>query len=199
MLWMESPTNPNMLINDIAAIAKVAHSHPNVIVVVDNTFLSPYFQRPLDLGADIVCYSISKYLNGHGDVIMGSATMNDSDLHKRLRNLQYVAGSIPSPFDCSQVIRGLKTLVLRLDQHSKNSLAVAKFLESHPNVERVMHPGLPSHPQHELALKQSSGHSGVLAFYIKGGLEQAKQFIQNLKQFAMGGSLGGYESLVALP
>lgn len=199
MIWMESPTNPSLRIIDIAAIAKLAHFHPNIIVVIDNTFMSPYFQRPLDLGVDIVCYSISKYLNGHGDVIMGAATLNDDNLHKRLRYLQYVAGSIPSPFDCFQVNRGLKTLSLRLEQHSKNSLAVAKFLESHSNVESVLHPALPSHPGHELAMKQSYGHSGVLSFYIKGGLEESRKFIQHLKFFTMGGSLGGYESLVAVP
>lgn len=188
-----------MKILDIEAIAKLGHSHPDLIVVVDNTFLSSYFQRPLELGADIVTYSVTKYVNGHSDVIMGAVVTNDDSLYERIKFLQNASGIIPSPFDCYQVNRSLKTLSLRMEQHSKNSIIVANFLESHPLVERVLHPGLPSHPQHELALKQSYGHSGILSFYIKGGLNESKKFLKNLKVFTLAESLGGYESLAELP
>lgn len=199
MVWIETPTNPCLKVIDIESIAKIAHSHPNVILVVDNTFLTPYFQRPLELGADIVTYSVTKYLNGHSDVIMGSIATNSDELSEQLRFLQNSSGIVPSPFDCYQVNRSLKTLALRMEQHSKNSLAVGKYLESHPSVERVMHPGLPSHPQHELALKQSYGHSGIMAFYIKGGLEESKRFLTSTKLFTLAESLGGVESLAGIP
>lgn len=199
MIWIETPTNPCMKILDIESIAKIAHSHPNVILVVDNTFLTPYFQRPLELGADIVSYSVTKYLNGHSDVIMGSIATNSDELCEQLRFLQNSSGIVPSPFDCYQVNRSLKTLALRMEQHSKSSLIVAKYLESHPSVEKVLHPGLKSHPQHELALKQSYGHSGIMSFYIKGGLEESRKFLKSLKVFTLAESLGGYESLAELP
>lgn len=199
MIYMESPTNPCMRLYDIESISKIAHSYPNVIVVVDNTFLTPYFQRPLELGADIVSYSVTKYMNGHSDVTMGSAITNSDELEKRLRFLQIAAGNVPSPFDCYQVNRSLKTLALRMDQHSRSSLAIAKYLELHPCVERVLHPGLSSHPQHELALKQSHGHSGIMAFYIKGSLEESKKFLRSLKVFTFAASLGGYKSLAGIP
>lgn len=188
-----------MKILDIEAIAQLGHSHPDVIVAVDNTFLSSYFQRPLELGADIVVYSVTKYMNGHSDVIMGATVTNNKELYERLKFLQNSSGIVPSPFDCYQVNRSLKTLALRMQQHSKNSLEVGKFLETHEHVERVLHPGLPSHPQHQLALKQSYGHSGIMSFYIKGNLENAKAFLKNLKVFTLAESLGGYESLAELP
>lgn len=142
MVWIETPTNPTMKVIDIEGVAKLAHAHsPDVIVVVDNTFLTSYFQRPLELGADIVAYSLSKYINGHSDVIMGAAIINDTELYKRLLFLQNASGIVPSPFDCYQVNRSLKTLAIRMEQHSKNSLAVAKYLEAHSNVESVLHPG----------------------------------------------------------
>lgn len=189
-----------MVVIDIQEVARLAHSmNKKVIVAVDNTFLSPYFQRPLELGADIVSYSATKYLNGHSDVIMGALVLNDKDLYERLKFIQYTSGIIPGPFDCAQVNRGLKTLAVRMEQHAKSSLAVAKFLEGHPHVEKVLHPALPSHPQHEIALKQSYGHSGVFSFYIKGGLAESTKFLESLKLFILAVSLGGYESLAELP
>lgn len=199
LVWIETPTNPLLKVIDIEAVCKVAHKLPEVVVVVDNTFLSAYLQRPLDLGADVVMYSLTKYMNGHSDVIMGAAVMNDEALYEKLKFLQNATGIVPSPFDCYLVNRSLKTLSLRMERHKSNSLAVAKFLEKHPKVERVLHPGLPSHPQHELAKKQSFGHSGIMSFYIKGGLEESSKFLKSLKVFILAESLGGYESLAELP
>lgn len=168
-------------------------------MVVDNSFLSSYLQRPLELGADMAMYSLTKYMNGHSDVIMGALVTNDEALHTNLRFLQNATGIVPSPFDCYQVNRSLKTLAIRMEKHKSNSLAVAKFLEGHPNVERVLHPGLPSHPQHELALRQTYGHSSIMSFYIKGGVTESTKFFKGLKLFTLAESLGGYESLAELP
>ncbi|EAT44603.1 AAEL004059-PB [Aedes aegypti] len=199
LFWIETPTNPLLKVIDIEAVSEVAHKFPGVVVVVDNTFLSAYLQRPLDLGADIVMYSLTKYMNGHSDVIMGAAIMNDEALYEQLKFLQNAAGIVPSPFDCYLVNRSLKTLALRMERHKSNSLAIAKFLEKHPKVERVLHPGLPSHPQHELAKKQTYGHSGIMSFYIKGGMEESTKFLQSLEVFTLAESLGGYESLAEVP
>lgn len=199
LFWLETPTNPLLKVADIEAVCKIVHKFPGVVVVVDNTFLSAYLQRPLDLGADVVMYSLTKYMNGHSDVIMGAAVMNDEALYERLKFLQNAAGIVPSPFDCYLVNRSLKTLALRMERHKSNSLAVAKFLEAHPKVERVLHPGLPSHPQHELAKKQTYGHSGIMSFYIKGGLDESSAFLKALQVFTLAESLGGYESLAELP
>jgi len=199
LVWIETPTNPTLKIVDIEKVAEVVHKRDNIILVVDNTFLSSYFQRPLELGADIVMHSLTKYMNGHTDVIMGAAMTNSEDLHNRLRFLQNAIGPVPSPFDCYLVNRSLKTLHIRMRTHMENGLAVARFLETHPCVERVIHPGLPSHPQHELAKRQCYGHSGMLSFYIKGGLDESKAFFKNLKIFTLAESLGGYESLAELP
>lgn len=199
LFWLETPTNPLLKVSDIEAVCKIAHKFPGVVVVVDNTFLSAYLQRPLDLGADVVMYSLTKYMNGHSDVIMGAAIMNDEALYERLKFLQNAAGIVPSPFDCYLVNRSLKTLSLRMERHKSNSLAVAKYLEAHPKVERVLHPGLPSHPQHELAKKQTYGHSGIMSFYLKGGLDESSAFLKALQVFTLAESLGGYESLAELP
>ncbi|KAK4319700.1 hypothetical protein Pmani_009358 [Petrolisthes manimaculis] len=200
MVWTETPTNPTMKIVDIAAVSAIVKKHGGSFMVVDNTFMSPYFQRPLDLGADIVMSSATKYINGHTDVIMGTVCTNRDDLHEELRFLQNAIGPVPSPFDCYLVNRSLKTLALRMEQHMKSGLAVAKFLESHPCVEKVLHPGLPSHPQHELAKRQTFGYSGMLSFYIRGNnLETSKKFFEKLKVFTLAESLGGYESLCELP
>lgn len=199
MIWIETPTNPCMKVLDIEAVSKLAHSHKNIIVAVDNTFITSYFQRPLELGADIVVYSVSKYLNGHSDVIMGAIVVNDDDLYERLKFLQNSSGIVPSPFDCYQVNRSLKTLPIRMEQHFKSSVAVATFLESHSKVERVLHPALPSHPQHQLVLKQTYGHSGIMSFYLKGGLTESRKFLKALKIFTLAESLGGFESLAELP
>ncbi|XP_054728661.1 cystathionine gamma-lyase [Anastrepha obliqua] len=198
LVWIETPTNPLIKVADIEAISKLCRKR-NVVLAVDNTFLTSYFQRPLELGADLVCYSLTKYMNGHSDVVMGGITTNSDDLFGQLKFLQNATGIVPSPFDCYQVNRGLKTLPLRMEQHQKSSIAVAKFLEAHPFVEKVLHPALPSHPQHQLTLKQTYGYSGVFSFYIKGGLRHSKAFLQNLKIFALAESLGGYESLAELP
>ncbi|KAK9885884.1 hypothetical protein WA026_013759 [Henosepilachna vigintioctopunctata] len=198
MIWIESPTNPTMKICDIEAISKLAKKH-DIILVVDNTFLTPYLQRPLTLGADIVIHSLTKYMNGHSDVIMGAVVAKNEKLAKEIAVLQGSMGIIPSPFDCYQVLRSLKTLALRMNQHSQSALKIAEHFDKHPKVLKVLHPGLPSHPQHELAKKQTSGHSGILSLYIDGNLESSLKFLRSLKIFALAGSLGGYESLAALP
>jgi cystathionine gamma-lyase len=199
MVWLETPTNPTMQLVDIKACADIAHTQKDVFVVADNTFMSPYFQRPLDLGADISFHSISKYINGHSDVIMGVAITNSDDLHEQLRFLQNAIGPVPSPFDCYMVNRGIKTLHVRMQAHQKNALACARFLESSPRVEKVLHPGLPAHPQYELGKRQMRGYSGMITFYIKGGEKEAREFLKAIKVFTLAESLGGYESLAEHP
>lgn len=197
MLWLETPTNPLLRVVDIKATCDIIKAkYPEIIVVVDNTFLTCYFQKPLELGADIVLYSVTKYINGHADVVMGVAITRRDDIAERLKFLQNALGIVPSPFDCYMVNRSLKTLELRMQQHMKNGLAVAKFLESHRYVEKVFHPYLPSHPQYELSLKQTTGHSGMVSFYLKG---DSTKFLQSLKIFTLAESLGGFESLAELP
>ncbi|XP_048831926.1 cystathionine gamma-lyase [Brienomyrus brachyistius] len=200
LLWIETPTNPMMKVVDIEACSKIAHEYSkDIIVVVDNTFMSSYFQRPLALGADICMYSATKYMNGHSDVVMGLASVNRDDLYERLKYLQNAIGAVPSPFDCYLCNRGLKTLHLRMQQHFRNAMATARFLEADPRVEKVIFPGLPSHPQHELMKKQCTGCPGMITFYIKGTLEHATAFLRNLKLFSLAESLGGYESLAEHP
>ncbi|XP_039544935.1 cystathionine gamma-lyase-like isoform X2 [Pimephales promelas] len=200
MVWIETPTNPTMKVVDIQGCSDVVHEHnKDTIVVVDNTFMSAYFQRPLALGADVCMYSATKYMNGHSDVVMGLMSLNREDLYERLKFLQNALGAVPSPFDCYLCNRGLKTLHLRMKQHFKNGLAAAQFLEADPRVERVIFPGLPSHPQHELTKRQCTGCPGMITFYIKGKLEHASTFLSNLKLFALAESLGGYESLAEHP
>ncbi|XP_036378563.1 cystathionine gamma-lyase-like [Megalops cyprinoides] len=200
LLWIETPTNPTMKVVDIKACAEIAHEHnKDIVVVVDNTFMSAFFQRPLALGADICMYSATKYMNGHSDVVMGLVSVNREDLHERLKFLQNAIGAVPSPFDCYLCNRGLKTLHLRMRQHFKNALAAATFLEADPRVDRVIFPGLPSHPQHELMKRQCTGCPGMITFYIKGNIEHATVFLNNLKLFALAESLGGYESLAEHP
>jgi len=202
MVWLETPTNPTLKIVDIKACADVVQKHKknkNIFMVVDNTFLTSYFQRPLELGADISYYSLTKYMNGHTDVIMGAAATNDEDLHNRLRFLQNAIGPVPSPFDCYLVNRSLKTLKVRMEEHQRNALTLGKYLEGHPAVLKVIHPGLPSHPQHEVVKRQNYGHSGMLSFYLKGGLAQSRKFLSSLEVVTLAESLGGYESLAELP
>ncbi|XP_049875431.1 cystathionine gamma-lyase [Pectinophora gossypiella] len=199
MIWIETPTNPLLKVIDIKAITNLAKSKGNIIVVVDNTFLTPYLQRPLDFGADVVVYSLTKYMNGHSDVIMGAAIVNDDELGNKLRFLQNALGVVPSPMDCYLVNRSLKTLALRMEHHKKSSLLIAKWLENHAQVTEVLHPGRPSHPQHEIAKKQTSGHSGVFSFKHSGGLKESRKFLSSLKVFILAESLGGYESLAELP
>ena len=200
LVWMETPTNPTMKVIDIKGVAEIVHSKTKAFLVVDNTFLSAYFQRPLDIGADVVMYSLTKYMNGHSDVMMGSISTNNDELYERLKFYQNATGIVPSPFDCYMVNRSLKTLSLRMERHFSNSVAVAKFLEAHSKISKVLHPALPSHPQHALAKSQTFGHSGIMSFYIKNGtLESSTKFFQALKVFSLAESLGGYESLVGLP
>jgi cystathionine gamma-lyase len=196
VVWMETPTNPMMIIQDIRAIAEIVHKNSEAMLVVDNTPLSSYFQRPLDFGADAVAYSLTKFMNGHNDVVMGSIATNDKALYEKLKFTQNITGIVPSPFDCYLVFRSLKTLALRMEKHSENAIFLARFLETHPKVSKVLHPGLPSHPQHKLALSQSYGHSGSFCFYIKDGtLEMTRKFLKSLKVFMHADSLGGCESL----
>lgn len=199
MIWIETPTNPLLKVVDIEAIVKIARSRGDIIVVVDNTFLTPYLQRPLDFGADIVMYSLTKYMNGHSDVIMGAAIVNDKAIGDKLRFLQNAMGIVPSPIDCYFVNRSLKTLALRMEHHKKSSLIIANWLEKHPKIVEVLHPGLPTHPQHEIAKKQMTGHSGVFSFKHSGGLKESRKFLSSLKVFTLAESLGGYESLAELP
>lgn len=198
LIWIESPTNPLMKLADIKAIAQIAHKH-GLILVVDNTFLSPYFQRPLDLGADIVVYSTTKYIGGHSDVLGGSVVLNNDDYYKKLAYNQNAVGAVLSPFDSYLTLRGVKTLAVRMQQHQKNALALAEFLESSPKVKRVNFPLLKSHPQHALALSQSSGSSGIFSFELVGTLDDAQNFLSKLKLFATAESLGGVESLIEIP
>jgi cystathionine gamma-lyase len=198
LIWIESPTNPLMKLADIKAIAQIAHKH-GLILVVDNTFLSPYFQRPLDLGADIVVYSTTKYIGGHSDVLGGSVVLNNDDFYKKIAYNQNAVGAVLSPFDSYLTLRGVKTLAVRMQQHQKNALALAEFLESSPKVKRVNFPLLKSHPQHALAEAQSSGSSGIFSFELVGTLDDAQNFLSKLKLFATAESLGGVESLIEIP
>ncbi|AEH24593.1 cystathionine gamma-synthase [Pyrococcus yayanosii] len=198
MVWLETPTNPLLKLADIRAVAEIVHER-DLIVVVDNTFASPYFQNPLDLGADIVLHSVTKYLGGHSDVVGGAVMVNDDEIYERLKFHQNAVGAILSPFDSWLVMRGIKTLAVRMERHEKNAMTIARYLEEHPMVERVYYPGLPSHPQHELAKRQMKGFGGMLSFELKGGLEEAIKFVESLEIFALAESLGGVESLIELP
>nr|XP_039259657.1 cystathionine gamma-lyase-like [Styela clava] len=199
IVWCETPTNPTMKVTDIRKVAEITKQQNDCLLVVDNTFMSSYFQRPLSLGADISMHSATKYMNGHSDVVMGLLIVNDDALRDRLYFLQYATGPTPSAFDCYLVNRGLKTLALRMEKHQENAIAIAKYLEKHPLVEKVKYPGLPSHPQHEIMKKQATGCSGMVSFWMKTDLEQSKNFFKNLKIFILAESLGGYESLAEHP
>jgi len=198
MVWLESPTNPLLKVFDIEAVSRLAHA-AGALLVVDNTFMSPYFQKPMRLGADIVVHSVTKYMNGHSDVVGGAILMDRDDLHERLKFLQNAVGGVPGPMDCFLVLRGLKTLHVRMQRHAENAMAIARFLEAHPRVERVIYPGLESHPQHALARRQMSGFGGMITFFIDGGLDDARRFLERVKLFTLAESLGGVESLVEHP
>ena len=198
LIWIESPTNPMLKLVDLAEVARLARAH-GARTVVDNTFATPYFQRPLELGIDVVAHSTTKYLNGHSDVIGGAVVTDDGALAERLRFLQNAVGAVPSPLDSFLVLRGLKTLHVRMARHAENALGLARFLEGHPQVELVTYPGLASHPQHALALRQMKGFGGMLTFVIRGGLAAAKAFLENVRIFACAESLGGVESLIEHP
>jgi cystathionine gamma-synthase len=197
LVWIETPTNPNLSIVDIRAVAEAAH-RVGAIVVVDNTFATPYLQQPLTLGADLVVHSTTKYLGGHSDVIGGFVATNDPALADRLRFLQKSLGAVPGPFDCWLVLRGVKTLALRMQKHSENGRAVAAFLDAHPAVEHVLYPGLPSHPEHELAALQMRDFGGMVSFLAESE-EEAVALCGRTKLFALAESLGGVESLIEHP
>lgn len=198
MLWLETPTNPLLSLVDIAALATMAHQH-KLLVVVDNTFASPYFQQPLQLGADIVLHSTTKYINGHSDVIGGALITNDTATYEALKFYQNAAGGVPGPFDSWLVMRGIKTLAVRMRQHAENALTVARFLSEHPRVEKVYYPGLPSHRDHELAKRQMSGFGGMVSFQFKGSMAEFEQMVRRFRVFALAESLGGVESLACHP
>jgi cystathionine gamma-lyase len=198
LIWIETPTNPLLKIVDIQALAAISRNN-NLILVVDNTFASPYFQRPLELGADIVVHSTTKYLAGHSDIIGGAVITSDPSLYELLKFYQNAIGAVPSPFDSWLVLRGIKTLAVRMREHEKNALFIAYFLANHPKIDRVYYPGLPSHPQHTLARQQMSGFGGMISIELKGGLAAVKAFTSQLQLFLLAESLGGVESLVCYP
>ncbi|WP_435362998.1 trans-sulfuration enzyme family protein [Haloarchaeobius sp. DYHT-AS-18] len=199
MVWMETPTNPRMKMCDIGAIAELADD-ADAVFGVDNTFMSPYFQSPLDLGADVVAHSTTKYLNGHSDSVGGAVIMNDDELADQLTFIQQIGlGDMLSPFDSYLLMRGIKTLPLRMRQHEANATVIAEYLEDHDLVESVFYPGLESHPQHDLANEQMHGYGGVLSFELAGDITDAKAFLESLEEFTLAVSLGGVESLIELP
>jgi len=198
MVWLESPTNPLLKLVDIAAVSRLAHAH-DALVVVDNTFMSPYLQQPLALGADIVVHSATKFLGGHSDVILGVLAVDQDDLRERLAFIQNAAGGVPGPMDAWLVLRGIKTLAVRMREHDRNARLIAEFLSEHDKVERVFYPGLPTHPQHALAKRQMSGFGGMISFEVKGGLEAAHRVVEGTRLFTLAESLGGVEALIELP
>jgi cystathionine beta-lyase/cystathionine gamma-synthase len=199
-VWIETPTNPRLKVVDIEAVATLAHDHnPAIRVVVDNTFATPYLHQPLALGADVVVHSTTKYLGGHSDVVGGAIQTSDTSLFEKLKFLQNAAGAVPGPMDCFLVLRGLKTLAVRMDRHGENALAVAQFLADHPKVAEVIYPGLDTHPQHAVAARQMRNFGGMISFTLKGGAEAALTMVAGTRLFALAESLGGVESLIELP
>jgi cystathionine gamma-lyase len=197
-IWIESPTNPCMNLVDLAAIAAIARA-AGVLTICDNTFLSPYFQRPLDLGVDIVLHSTTKYINGHSDVVGGAIVVRDAALAERIGYLQNALGTCEAPFDCFLVLRGIKTLALRMEAHHHNALEIARWLEGHAAIARVHHPGLPSHPQYALAQRQMTGCGGTFSFRVRGGQPEAFGLLGAVRVFTLAESLGGVESLIEHP
>jgi cystathionine beta-lyase/cystathionine gamma-synthase len=197
-VWIESPTNPLMNLVDLEAIAALAHQH-GAIAICDNTFLSPYFQRPLKLGVNVVVHSTTKYINGHSDVVGGAVVVKDAQLAERIGFLQNAMGTCAGPQDCFLVLRGIKTLAVRMEEHNRNALAVARWLDRHAKVAGVLHPGLESHPQHALAQKQMSGYGGTFSFRLRGGQDAAFHLLDRVRLFILAESLGGVESLIEHP
>lgn len=198
LIWIETPTNPLLKIIDIVSLANLARKN-NIILVVDNTFASPYFQKPLELAADIVVHSTTKYLGGHSDVIGGAVVTSNEQLYTELKFYQNAIGAVPSPFDSWLVLRGIKTLAVRMREHEKNALFLAEFLAKHPKVERIYYPGLASHEQHQLAKQQMSGFGGMISLELKGGFAEVERFASRLQLFLLAESLGGVESLLCYP
>ena len=200
LVWLETPTNPYLRITDLRAVAEIVHAHENKpLLVVDNTFATPYLQRPLELGADIVVHSVTKYLGGHSDVVGGAVIVKDKQLAQRLAFLQNAVGAVPGPMDCFLVLRGLKTLHLRMDRHFENAMAILEFLEKHPKVEQLYYPFHPSHPQYKIAKHQMKNGGGMISFLVKGGREAAIKVVESTKIFTLAESLGGVESLIEVP
>ena len=197
-VWIESPTNPLMNLVDLAAVSTLAHRY-NAIAICDNTFLSPYFQRPIEFGVDIVVHSTTKYINGHSDVVGGAAVVNNPELAEKIGFLQNAMGTCAGPQDCFLVLRGIKTLALRMEEHNRNALAVARWLDAHPKVAGVLHPGLESHPQHALAVRQMRGYGGTFSFRLKEGQKAAFHLLESVRLFTLAESLGGVESLIEHP
>lgn len=198
LVWIETPTNPMLKVVDIAALSAIAHAR-GAVLGCDNTFASPYCQRPLDHGADIVMHSATKYLNGHSDVIGGMLVVRSKDLAERLQFLQNAVGGIQGPFDSFLALRGLKTLALRLERHCANAMALAEWFEAHPAIARVAYPGLKSHPNHAVAKRQMDAFGGMITVYLKGGLDAAKTMLERVELFTLAESLGGVESLIEHP
>ncbi len=197
-VWIESPTNPLMNLVDLRAVAELAHGY-GALAICDNTFLSPYFQRPLELGVDIVVHSTTKYINGHSDVVGGAIVVSNPQLAEKIGFLQNAMGTCAGPQDCFLVLRGIKTLAVRMEEHNRNALEVARWLEKHPKVTAVLHPGLESHPQHQLALRQTSGFGGTFSFRLLGGEDAAMRLLERVQVFTLAESLGGVESLIEHP
>ncbi|MEZ6162824.1 MAG: cystathionine gamma-synthase [Phycisphaerales bacterium] len=198
LIWLETPTNPTLKIADIQAVANIAKQH-GVILAVDNTFATPFLQNPLSLGADIVCHSTTKYIGGHSDSIGGALLTNNADLHQKLKFIQLSEGAVPGIMECFLLLRSTKTLHVRMERHCENAARIADHLNNHPKVEKVIYPGLESHPQHELAKKQMCGFGGMITIYIKGGLEESRKMLEKTHLFACAESLGGVESLIEHP
>lgn len=198
LIWIETPTNPLLKILDIASLAEIARQN-NLIFVVDNTFASPYFQRPLEFGADIVVHSTTKYLGGHSDVIGGAVITSNEEIYSQLKFYQNAIGAVPSPFDSYLVLRGIKTLAVRMREHETNALHLANFLQDHPQIEHIYYPGLSNHPQHQLAKTQMSGFGGMISLELKGGFAAVEKFVSRIKLFLLAESLGGVESLICYP
>jgi cystathionine beta-lyase/cystathionine gamma-synthase len=200
LVWLETPTNPMLRITDIRAVAEIVHAHPNKpLLVVDNTFATPYLQRPLELGADIVVHSMTKYLGGHSDVVGGVVIVKDKELADKLYFLQNAVGAIIGPMDSFLVLRGIKTLPLRMDRHYENASAIVEFLEKHPKVEQIIYPFHPSHPQYKVAKQQMKNGGGMISFLVKGGKEAAQKVVEATQIFTLAESLGGVESLIEVP
>jgi cystathionine beta-lyase/cystathionine gamma-synthase len=198
MIWLETPSNPLLNLVDLEMVADIAHER-GIITVADNTFATPWAQRPIEFGFDLVLHSATKYLNGHSDIIGGVVVCGNEELTERLRFLQNAVGAIASPFDSFLALRGLKTLAIRMERHSANASTIAQWLDRHPKIERVIYPGLPSHPQYSLAQRQMSGYGGMIAAALKGGEEEARRFLQRCELFTLAESLGGVESLIEHP
>lgn len=198
MIWLETPTNPTLKLADIKAISEIAKAK-NILVVVDNTFMSPYFQRPLELGADIVVHSATKYIGGHSDMVGGAVVTNNPQIAEKLAFLSNAIGAVQGAFDSFLALRSLKTLSIRMRAHQENAMKIAEFLSTHAKVEKILYPGLKSHPQHQLAKQQMHGFGGMITFFIKGGLPAARKFLESVQVFALAESLGGVESLIEHP